>query len=144
MVRRSAPALLLVIGLGTLSGCSGGGPYCDAVDEAKTQLTGFSTKSQADFADNAAAVAAIAKVAPKDVQEQWNQVAKATKRVVNAQRKAGIALEDLAEEERINALSQADIDRLNKAFTTFNDTKEQREDVVRSVHDQCGIDLSDQ
>ncbi len=143
MVRRSALALSFVLGLGTLTGCSGGGPYCDAVDDAKAQLTGFSAKTQANFADNAAAVAAIAEVAPEDVQQQWNKIAKVTKRVVNAQKKSGIAMEELDDEERLNALSQADIDRINAAFEAFNDTVEQREDVVRNVSDECGIDLSE-
>lgn len=129
--------------LALTSGCSGGGPYCDAVDTAKDQLVGFNRVTQQNFADNAKAVTAITEVAPADIKPTWLVVDKATTRVVNAQRKAGIALEDLKSQDKVDALSQADIERLNKAFDAFNDTREQREDVVKNVNDECGIDLSE-
>ena len=34
------------------------------------------------------------------------------------------------------------LSRLDAAFEAFNDTKQQREDVVKNVNDECGIDLS--
>jgi len=143
-VRRSVLALCVVLSVGTLTGCSGGGPYCEAVDEAKATFTTFDQRTRANFEANADAATAVAKVAPDDVRKQWRQIAKATRQVVKAQQKAGIALEDLKAEEKVNALSRSDIDRLDQAFAAFNDTKEQREDVVRNVRDECGIDLSEQ
>lgn len=141
-MRRSVLALCVLLALGGLTGCSGGGPYCDAVDASRDTLTSFDERTEQGFAANAEATAAIAEVAPAGVKKQWRQIAKVTKRVTSAQQKAGIALEDLLDDAKVDALSQADIDRLDAAFEAFNDTKQQREDVVKNVNDECGIDLS--
>lgn len=125
-----------------VTGCSGGGPYCDAVDEAKEPLTTFGERTDASYATYAEVTAAIAEVAPADAAKDWKAIARATKKVVVAHRKADFALEDMKDEVKVNALSQADIDRITAAHEAFNDTKSQRENVVRHVDDECGIDLS--
>jgi hypothetical protein len=143
-VRR--PTLLLlsaVLGLGAMTGCSAGGPYCDAVDEAKEPLISFGRQTDAAYAEYARVTADIAEVAPESVQKDWRAVAKATKRVVNAHRRADFRLQDMKDEVKVNALSQEDIDRITAAHEAFNDTRTQRFTVVEHVDDECGIDLSE-
>jgi len=132
----------VVLGLATLTGCSGGGPYCDAVDDGRDALTTFGQQSDAAFATYADVTTQVAHAAPDDIAEEWTDIAKATKKVVIAHRKADFALEDMKVEEKVNALSQQDIDQITAAHEAFNDTKTQREDVVEHVNDACGIDLS--
>lgn len=134
--------LSVILSLGLLAGCSGGGPYCDAVDRDKDALTSFGQRTDEAYATYADVTAEIAEVAPDGIKKQWNVISKATNKVVAAHRKANIRLQDMKSEEKLNALSQADIDRINAAHEAFNDTKSQREDVVRNVDDECGIDLS--
>lgn len=135
--------LSVVLGLGTLSGCSGGGPYCDAVDRDKDVLASFGQRTDEAYASYAEVTAGIAKVAPEGVKKEWDEIAAATQDVVAAHGEADIRLQDMKSEEKLNALSKADLDRINAAYEAFNDTKTQREDVVRNVDDECGIDLSE-
>ena len=128
--------------VGSLTGCSGGGPYCDAIDENADVFAKFNKLTQANFEANAAAAAEVAKVAPAEISPQWTSISTATADVLSALEKSQIKLEDMKSEEQTNALSQADIDRLDKAFGEFNDTREDREDVVAHAQDECGIDLS--
>jgi len=142
-VRRSTLLLTVVLGLGALGGCSGGGPYCEAVDRGRDTLATFGERTDEAYAAYAEVTADIAAVAPSDVRQEWKAIAKATRRVVKAQKKAGVRLQDMDDDEVVNALTQADIDRLDAAYEAFNDTKTQRKDMVRHVHDECGIDLSE-
>ncbi|WP_153303057.1 hypothetical protein [Aeromicrobium choanae] len=141
-MRRPSLLLSVVLGLATLTGCSGGGPYCDAVDDGRESLATFGQQNDAAFATYADVTTKVAHEAPEDIAQEWTDIAKATKKVVIAHRKADFALEDMKSEEKVNALSQQDIDRITAAHEAFNDTKAQREDVVEHVHDECGIDLS--
>jgi hypothetical protein len=142
-VRRSTLLLSAVLAVGTLTGCSGGGPYCDAVDAAKEPLTTFGQRNDGAFASYADATTKIAKVAPADVQKEWKAIARATRKVVAAHRKAEVPMQDMKDEVTVNSLSQDDLDRIQTAYEEFNDTAIQRRDMVQDVHDECGIDLSD-
>jgi len=142
-VRRSTLLLSVALGLGTLTGCSGGGPYCDAVDRGQEPLKTFGTRTSAAFASYADVTSAVAKAAPADVKEEWQAVAKATRGVVSAYEKAGVRIQDMKDEEKVNALAQADLDRIQAASEAFNDTASQRKELAQHVHDECGIDLSD-
>lgn len=128
--------------LGALSGCSGGGPYCDAVDEAQDSLRSFGTSTSAAYEQYAKDTAAIARVAPEATAKQWTQIAEATQGVVDAQRAAGIKLEDMKKTDEVDALSRDDIEKLNRAYEAFNATQDQRKAVVKDVQDTCGIDLA--
>ncbi len=124
-----------------LTGCSGGGPYCDAADRGEDSLKTFGQLDSAAFTSYAEVTTDIAKSAPKDVQAEWKAVAKATRRVVAAHDKADIRIQDMTDEEAVNALSQDDLDRIQAANEAFNDTATQRRDLAQHLHDECGIDL---
>lgn len=142
-MRRIGFLTSLVLGLSLLSSCSAGGPYCDAVDAARDELTTFGTRTNAAFAAYADAVESIAESASAPIDEQWTQIAEATREVIAAHRDAGLRLQDMDDEVKVNALSREGIDRIDAAHEAFNDTRTQRAEVVRDVHDQCGIDLSE-
>lgn len=142
-MRRSALFLSAVLGLGVLTGCSGGGPYCDAIDRNRDTLTSFGALTDEAYGTYADVTTEIAEVAPDAVAKEWKAIAKATRRVVKAHDKAGIRLEDMDVEEKANALSQTDIDRLTEVYEAFADTRSQRQEVVEHAHDECGIDLSE-
>ncbi|GAA2073744.1 hypothetical protein IDH50_13210 [Aeromicrobium tamlense] len=141
-MRRPSLLLSVVLGLATLAGCSGGGPYCDAVDAGREPLATFGEQSDAAFSTYADVTTKISRVAPADVKKEWKSIAVSTKKVVIAHRTSGLALEDMKDEVKVNALSKQDIDQITAAHEAFNDTKAEREDVVEHVHDECGIDLS--
>lgn len=141
MVRRPTLALCVVLGLGVLTGCSGGGPYCDAARDGEDSLKDFGRVNSAAFVSSAKVTTAIAKEAPEDVREEWKAVAKATRGVVAAHRKADVRLQDMTKESTVNALSQDDLDRIQAANEAFNDTATQRRDLAQHLHDECGIDL---
>ena len=143
-VRRPALLLCLALGLGTLTGCSGGGPYCDAIDRGEDALKSFGRQTSAAYATYADVTADIAKVAPADVKKQRQAVAKATRQVVVAHRKADVRIQDMKSEDKVNALSQADLERIQAANEAFNDTATQRRELAQHVKDECGTDLSDQ
>lgn len=142
-MRRSTLLLSVVLALSTLAGCSGGGPYCDAVDRGREPLTSFGTRTSDAFATYADVTADVAKVAPADVKKQWQAVAKATRAVVKAYDKADVRIQDMKDEAKVNSLSKADLDRIQAASESFNDTASQRQELAQHVHDECGIDLSE-
>lgn len=131
----------MVLGLGLVTGCSAGGPYCDAARDGEDSLASFGTLDDASFASYAKVTTSIAKAAPADVEEEWKAVARATRRVVAAHRKADIRIQDMTDEVAVNALSQEDLDRIQTANEAFNDTASQRRDLAQHLHDECGIDL---
>ena len=135
--------LSAVLGLGTLAGCSGGGPYCDAVDRGEESLKSFGQQTSAAYATYADVTTDIAKNAPADVKEQWQAVAKATRAVVAAHRKADVRIQDMKSEEKVNALSKADLERIQAANEAFNDTATQRRELAQHVNDEGGTNLSD-
>jgi len=134
----------VVLGLGLLTGCSGGGPYCDAVGDGEDVLKSFGRQTSAAYADYADVTRDVAKTAPADVKEQWQAVAKATRAVVAAHRKADIRIQDMKDEEKVNALSREDLERIQAANEAFNDTASQRKELAQHMHDECGTDLSDE
>lgn len=124
-----------------LTGCSGGGPYCDAARAGEDSLTTFGELNNAAFTSYAEVTTDIAKAAPADVEKEWKAVAKATRRVLAAHRKADIRIQDMTDEVAVNALSQEDLDTIQVANEAFNDTATQRRDLAQHLHDECGIDL---
>lgn len=124
-----------------LTGCSGGGPYCDAARDGEDSLTTFGELNNAAFTSYAEVTTDIAKVAPADVEKEWKAVAKATRRVLAAHEKADIRIQEMTDEVAVNALSQEDLDRIQVANEAFNDTATQRRDLAQHLHDECGIDL---
>lgn len=126
-----------------LVGCSGGGPYCEAVEKYESTLQTFgATKSDAEFAKYAAATTAIAKVSPEAAQKDWQTLADRTSAVIKAQKKTGLALEDMTKADKVENLSAAEIAAVNKAYEKWNDTADQRKAVVTSIDDECGITLT--
>lgn len=132
---------LTVIAAITLSAC-GSDPYCDKVEQNESTLNSFgNTKSDKAYAKYAKTLKGIAKVAPEDVKSDWQDLADVTSDVLEAQRDAGIKLEDTKDKKKLAKLSPDQLEELNKAYTAFNDTGDQRAAVVKNVKQQCEITL---
>src|SRR5690625_948205 len=132
--------LTVIAGI-TLSAC-GSDPYCEKVEQNESTLNSFgNTKSDKAYAKYAQTLKDIAKEAPKDVKSDWQDLAKATSDVLEAQRDAGIKLEDTKDKKKLAKLSPDELAKLNKAYTAFNDTGDQRAAVVKNVKQECEITL---
>lgn len=126
-----------------LSGCGGGSAYCEAVDKDKASLNTFGEKrTDAAYADYAKVFEGVAKVAPKDIQKDWQALADVTKGVIAAQKAVDLKLEDMTDSAKVKELSEAQLKQLNKAYEAFNGTTAQRAAVVKNVKQECEITLT--
>lgn len=133
----------IVVVMGTVASCGGEpSPYCQEVEQDRATLDSFGAeRSDTAFADYAAVLTSISKVAPAPIDEQWASLKRATEGVVTAHQDVGFALEDMGDEAARAALSADDITVLNKAYERFNSTTAQRKAVVADVLSACDIQL---
>lgn len=128
--------------LATLTGC-GQSEYCKAVEDHRVALDSLGEKrTNAAYLSYARAFRAVANVAPPTIRKDWAKLADVTSDVVNAQRQAGISLEDMLVEEKLTEVPPDKLELLNEAYEAFNDTPDERKAVVKNVEDECGITLS--
>ncbi|VXB41734.1 hypothetical protein [Aeromicrobium sp. 9AM] len=143
MKRTAAILVTTIVGIATLSGCGGGGdPYCDAVEKNKNTLNTFGQKrTDAAYAKYATVFGSIGKKAPASIKKDWTTLSTVTTGIINAQKKAGVKLEDMTDSAKVKKLSAAQLKELNTAYKTFNDTKDERNAVVKNVLQKCDIKL---
>lgn len=133
--------LTLVVSV-VLTGCGGDDPYCVAIKENRASLDGFGqTRTDAAFAKNAKTVRSIAMTSPDKVKDDWSKLGEVTDGVVKAHKSAGIALEDMSDTAKVDALDENELKALNKAYDEFNDTAAERKAVVANVKSACDITL---
>jgi hypothetical protein len=132
----------MVMTAGTLSGCAGGKEYCDTVKDGQTTLNKFGkTRSDKAYQGYSNLLGAIAKVAPKDIKPSWTKLADETDGVLEAQKSAGIKLEEMSDTKKVAALKAADLKKLNDAYMGFNGTTKERAAVVKNVKQECKLTL---
>lgn len=143
MKRTAAVLATAIVGITTLSGCGGGGdPYCDAVEKNKDTLNTFGEKrTNAAYATYAKVLADIGKEAPASIKKDWTTLSKVTTGIIDAQKKAGMKLEDMTNATKLKKLSNGQSKELNAAYETFNGTIKQRNAVVKNVLQECDIKL---
>jgi hypothetical protein len=140
--RAAAAIATAVVALTALAGCGGDDPYCAAVKDNLAPLKTFGDKkTDAGYAGYAKAVRAIATNAPDTVKKDWSKLGSVTDGVIKAQKRAGIKLEDMSDPAKVEKLSSDDLTTLNKAYSTFVDTAEQRKAIVDNVEETCDISL---
>lgn len=142
-MKKTATVLVTaVVACSVLAGCGGDDPYCAAVKENKAALDTFGQKrTNAGFAKYADALRAITTTAPDSSKDDWAKLGAVTDRVLKAQKKTDIALQDMDDPAKVATLDSADLTSLNNAYGAFNDTTKQREAVVKDVKDVCDITL---
>lgn len=137
-----ATLISMVFAGGVLAGCGGDDPYCAAIEENRSALDDFGkTRTDAAYTKYAKAVRSIATTAPDDVKDDWAKLGAVTDGVVKAHKSADIALEDMADPTKVEALSQDELATLNRAYEKFNDTAAQRKAVVADAKSACDITL---
>jgi hypothetical protein len=143
MKRTAAILVTTIVGIATLSGCGGGGdPYCDAVEKNKNTLNTFGQKrTDAAYAKYATVFGSIGKKAPASIKKDWTTLSTVTTGIIDAQKKAGVKLEDMTDSAKVKKLTPAQLKELNTAYKTFNGTKEERNAVVKNVLQKCDIKL---
>lgn len=143
MKRTAAILVTTIVGIATLSGCGGGGdPYCDAVDKNKNTLNTFGQKrTDAAYAKYATVFGSIGKKAPASIKKDWTTLSTVTTGIIDAQKKAGVKLEDMTDSAKVKKLSAAQLKELNTAYKAFNGTKKERNAVVKNVLQKCDIKL---
>ena len=131
-----------IVGITTLSGCGGGDPYCEAVDKNKNTLNTFGQKrTNAAYANYAKVFGDVGKQAPAAIKKDWTTLSTVTTGILDAHKKVGIKLEEMTDKAKVKKLSDAQREELNAAYTTFNETKAQRNAVVKNVKQECKINL---
>ena len=142
-MKKSVSTLIsMVVAGAVLAGCGGEDPYCAAIKENRSALDDFGqTRTDAAFAKYAKAARSIATTSPDQVKDAWAKLGAVTDGVVKAHEKAGIALEDMADAAKVEAVSADDLASLNKAYEKFNDTAAERKAVVASAKSACDITL---
>lgn len=131
-----------IVGITTLSGCGGGDPYCEAVDKNKNTLNTFGQKrTNAAYANYAKVFGDVGKKAPASIKKDWTTLSTVTNGILDAQKKAGVKLEDMTDTAKVKKLSAAQLKELNAAYETFNKTTAQRNAVVKNVKQECKINL---
>lgn len=143
MKRTAAVLVTTIVGITTLSGCGGGGdPYCDAVEKNKNTLNTFGQKrTNAAYATYAKVFADVGKDAPAAIKKDWTTLSTVTTGILDAQKKAGLKLEEMTDSAKVKKLSDAQLKELNTAYKTFNGTTKQRNAVVKNVKQKCKINL---
>ncbi|MEV7396548.1 hypothetical protein [Aeromicrobium sp. NPDC092404] len=143
-MKRTATVLVTtIVGITTLSACGGGGdPYCDAVDKNKSTLNSFGEqRTDAAYANYAKVLSSIGKDAPASIKKDWTKLSSVTTGVLDAQKKTGLKLEEMADTAKVKKLSDAQLKELNAAYKTFNETADERNAVVKNVKQECKINL---
>lgn len=131
----------------SLTGCGlFGNEYCDSIEaNLKTLETYGSTESNAAYEKLADTLEEVAKVAPDNVKSDYEALAKATRGVLSAHKKAGVTLEEVKKDPvAANAkLTTEQRNAINTARTAFNPdrTADERASVVTSIKQECEITL---
>jgi hypothetical protein len=140
--RTAAVVAATLLGSALLGGCGGDSPYCSAVKDNQAALNSFGTAvSDKTFAREARAVRTIAATEPAKVGDDWTAIDKAMRRVLSAQEKTGLTFADLADPDRRAEADGDDVETINKAYSAFNDTAQQRKAVVEDVTATCDVTL---
>jgi hypothetical protein len=142
MKRTAAVLVTTIVGITTLAGCGGSDPYCDAVDKNKSTLNTFGQKrTNAAYSKYAKAFAAVGKEAPASIKKDWTTLSTVTNGILDAQKDAGLKLEEMTDTAKVKKLKQAQLKELNAAYQTFNATTKERNAVVKNVLQECDIKL---
>jgi hypothetical protein len=142
MKRTAVVLVTTIVGITTLAGCGGSDPYCDTVEKNKSTLNTFGQKrTNAAYAKYANAFAAVGKEAPASIKKDWTKLSTVTTGILDAQKKAGVKLEDMTDTAKVKKLNQAQLKQLNTAYQTFNATTKERNAVVKNVLQECDIKL---
>jgi hypothetical protein len=122
----------------TLASC-GTSSYCQAVEDNRAALDGFTLSTEA-FRDGAEAMRAIAKEAPSEVRDDYEATADAAESVVTAQDESGVPMDQL-DRAAIVAMDQPKVDALRAAYAEFANTVTQRRAIAEDVADACDVSL---
>ena len=142
MRRFASGVAVAILALATLAGC-GTSPYCKAVEAHEDTLNTLGQdKTNVAYRKYAAALRAVADVAPPDIRKPWIKLADVTADILRAHNKVGIKLEEMKQQEKLKKLSPEDLKLLRDAYDSFNNTTDEREAVVRNVKEECEISLS--
>lgn len=142
MKRTAAVLVVAIVSTMTLAGCGGDSPYCETVKKNQDSLNTFGkTKTNAAYTKYAKVFADGARDAPKSVKKDWTLLSKTTTGILDAQKKAGVKLEDMGDSAQVKKLNQSELKQLNQAYEAFNATTEQRAAVVKNVLQECDIKL---
>lgn len=141
-MRRLIAAIVMAVITSIIISACGADPYCDAIEDNKSTLNSFgNAKTNSAYENYAKTARDIAKVAPDDSKKDWNTLVDVTTDVLDAQESVGLKLEETSDDKKLDELSPKEFDELNKAYTKFNDTADQRAAVVKDVKQKCEITL---
>lgn len=126
----------------TLAGCGGDSEYCAAVKDKVSVLDTFGTKkTDAQFKKYRRAVSEISKLAPEPVDKDWAALTKSLIEVRDAQKDAGLKLEDVTVKS-VAGLSTAQSTGLNEAYKSFSDAvADHGQKITENVKSECGVKL---
>lgn len=141
MKRVSVAVVVAMMAAGALSGC-GGSAYCGDIKDGQKTLNSFGqTRSNKAYQGYADLLRKIAKDSPTDVKKNWTTLADKTEAILTVQKSVGLKLEEMTDKTKVGKLKQADLTKLNNAYTAFNGTTVERAAVVKNAKQECKITL---
>lgn len=141
-MKRVSVAVAMMVATATLAGCGGGSAYCDTVEDGQKTLNSFGqTRTDKAYKGYADLLKKIAAEAPSGVKKDWTSLSSKTQGVLNAQKAAGLKLEEMNDTAKVKKLKKADLTKLNDAYKDFNGTTKERAAVVKNVKQECKLTL---
>jgi hypothetical protein len=142
MKRAAAVVATIALIATTAAGCGGDSEYCAAVKEHQSALDSFGKKkTDAAFKKYRRATNSIAKVAPESVKDDWDSLTQSMVEVKDAQKAAGLKLQDVTAQS-VAALGTQASAKLVNAYESFTDAAEKHGAAIAAdVKDQCGVKL---
>lgn len=141
MRRFAAVVTFVILSSTTLAGC-GGSAYCDAVEADQETLNSFGEeRTNAAYANYASVLNDIAAGSPDEIKDDWTTLAEVTENVIETHDSVGLALEEIEDTEELAQVGEEDLAQLNEAYVSFNDTADERAEVVNNVKQECQITL---
>lgn len=142
MKKAAALVAATVVASTVLSGCGGDSEYCATVKQNVSVLDTFGKKkTDAKFKKYRRAVNEISKLAPEPVDKDWTALTKSLIEVRDAQKAAGLKLEDVTVKS-VAGLSTAQSTGLNEAYKSFSDAvADHGQAITDNVKSECGVTL---
>lgn len=132
------------------SGLGGGGDYCAALREAKTEFQAFSTDKLTDskYSFLQSKVSEIEASAPSSVKGDWDVLSQTLEKYKELLNSAGLSFDDLSGMQNGQLPPGVDVQQLQKvakelvAYTKTHNIEKATEDIQKNAQAQCGVNLN--
>jgi hypothetical protein len=128
------------------SGAASASDYCDALQEAKSEIDALEGGDVAQFEAVFETISDLAEQAPEEVAAEWQTLDATLTGLQDALAEAGLEfadLEALSSGQTPEGVTPQQLQKLAQRFQSFNspDVNQAGETITQHAEDECGIDL---